>query len=135
MERHPNDSEPTTPALSLPLEEHAGERRRHPRARLQMLIQLRFNSLEDFLTEYATDISVSGMFIRTEEPREEGTLVYLQFLLRGGQKLIEGLARVVRVNPPGDKERVAGVGVEFVNLDPESVALIEEIVSRRSATK
>jgi uncharacterized protein (TIGR02266 family) len=71
------------------------------------------------------------MFIRTEKPRDEGSFVYLQFALKDGSRLIEGLGKVVRVNPPGDPEGVPGMGIEFVNMDVESVELIQEIVANR----
>ena len=105
------------------------ERRRYPRAPLSLLIQFRFDTLEEFLSEYSTDISLGGMFIRTEDLREEGALVYLQFYLRDGAKLIEGLGRVVRVNRPGGPAP-AGMGIEFVNFDEESMELIRQIVER-----
>jgi len=111
------------------------DRRRYPRVPLSLLIQYRFDTLEDFLSEYSTDISIGGMFIRTDKPKDEGTLVYLQFYLRDGAKLIEGLGRVVRVNPAesaGD-ETAAGMGIEFVNFDEESMELIRQIVERNMA--
>ncbi|HCF57088.1 MAG TPA: hypothetical protein DFS52_03700 [Myxococcales bacterium] len=107
------------------------ERRKYPRAPLQLLVQYRFDTFEEFLAEYSVNISVGGVFIRTDNPREEGSFVYLQFALRDGARLIEGLGKVVRVNPPGAEGRVPGMGIEFVNLDPESVLLIEEIVANR----
>ncbi|RLB52726.1 MAG: hypothetical protein DRI34_14320 [Deltaproteobacteria bacterium] len=106
------------------------ERRRYPRAPLSLLIQFRFDTLEEFLSEYSTDISMGGMFIRTEQLREEGSLVYLQFYLRDGAKLIEGLGRVVRVNPPGGSDNPPGLGIEFVNFDEESMKFIRNIVDR-----
>ena len=108
------------------------ERRKYPRVPLSLLIQYRFDTLEDFLSEYSTNISIGGMFIRTDQPKDEGTLVYLQFYLRDGAKLIEGLGRVVRVNPSessGDQAAV-GMGIEFVNFDEESMELIRQIVER-----
>ena len=77
-------------------------RRKHPRTALSLLVQYRFNTFEDFLAEYSVNISPGGMFIRTDEPREEGAMIYLQFSLKDGAKLIEGLGRVVRVNPPDE---------------------------------
>jgi type IV pilus assembly protein PilZ len=112
------------------------ERRKYPRVPLSLLIQYRFDTLEDFLSEYSTDISIGGMFIRTDKPKDEGTLVYLQFYLRDGAKLIEGLGRVVRVNPsdsPGD-QAASGMGIEFVNFDEESMELVRQIVERNMAT-
>jgi uncharacterized protein (TIGR02266 family) len=107
--------------------------RRFPRAKLQLLIQFRFDTFEDFLAEYSVDISAGGMFIRTQQPREEGSFVYLQFSLRDGSRIIEGLGKVVRVNPPGVPGREAGMGIEFVNFDAESTATIESIVARKLA--
>ena len=72
------------------------------------------------------------MFIRTEQPREMGSMIYLQFQLKDGHKLIEGLGRVCWVNEPGDKDRIAGMGIEFVNFDEESMSLIEEICSTKA---
>ena len=111
------------------------ERRKYPRVPLSLLIQYRFDTLEDFLSEYSTNISIGGMFIRTEKPKDEGTLVYLQFYLRDGAKLIEGLGRVVRVNPaePAGDQSASGMGIEFVNFDEESMALIRQIVERNLA--
>src|SRR2546423_6590799 len=110
-------------------------RRRHPRTPLSLLVQFRFNTFEDFLAEYSVNISPGGMFIRTTEPREEGSMIYLQFSLKDGSKLIEGLGRVVRVNPEGDPGREPGMGIEFVNFDEESMQLIEEICGTKAANK
>jgi molecular chaperone DnaK len=111
------------------------ERRRHPRAPLSLLVQYRFNTFEDFLAEYSADISAGGMFIPTEEVREEGSLVHLQFWLEDGTRLIEGTGRVARVIPAGDPNRMAGMGVEFVNLDVESTELIHRIVAAKAPPK
>ncbi len=117
---------------SAPLDEN---RRRHERVPLTLLVQYRLNSFEDFLAEYSADISAGGMFIRTDAPREEGAMIYLQFWLNDGSKLIEGLGRVVRVNPPGVEGRVPGMGVEFVNFDEDSMSLIAEIVASRASRR
>jgi molecular chaperone DnaK len=108
-------------------------RRKHPRTPLSLLVQYRFNSFEDFLAEYSLDISPGGMFIRTDQPNEMGAMIYLQFQLQDGSKLIEGLGRVVWVTEPNTPNKVAGMGIEFVNFDEESMALIEEICSRKAA--
>jgi molecular chaperone DnaK len=111
------------------------ERRRHPRTPLSLLVQFRFNSFEDFLAEYAVNISPGGMFIRTDKPNEEGSTIYLQFSLKDGSPLIEGMGRVVRVNPPGVDGRIAGMGIEFENFDEESMALIHDICAAKGAQR
>jgi molecular chaperone DnaK len=110
--------------------EDGADRRKYPRAPLQLLIQYRFDTLDDFLTEYAVDVSIGGMFIRTKQPKEEGSMVYLQFALRDGVKIFEGLGKVVRVNPPDESGRIPGMGIEFVHLDEESKEIIDDIVAR-----
>jgi uncharacterized protein (TIGR02266 family) len=107
-------------------------RRRHPRADLSLLIQYRFNTMEEFLSEYATNISIGGMFIKTPEPRTQGTLIYFQFTLKDGSKLIEGLGRVTwaKHGVAGKVVEDIGMGIEFVNVDEESMALIEQIVKQ-----
>jgi uncharacterized protein (TIGR02266 family) len=109
------------------------DRRKHPRTPLSLLVQFRFNSFEEFLAEYAVNISPGGMFIRTDKPNDEGTTIFLQFSLKDGSPLIEGMGRVVRVNPPGVEGRVAGMGIEFENFDEESMALIHDICAARGA--
>src|SRR5579872_2670242 len=109
------------------------DNRKHPRQALSLLVQYRFDSFEDFLAEYSLDISPGGIFIRTTEPREIGAHIYLQFQLQDGSKLIEGLGRVVWVNPPGSTNRIPGMGIEFVNFDADSMALIESICANKGA--
>ncbi len=111
------------------------EKRKHARTPLNVLVQFRFDTFEDFLAEYSLNISPGGIFVRTDEPREQGAIIYLQFTLRDGSRLIEGMGRVVRVNPPGDASRPAGMGIEFINFDDESNALIAEICATRSTTR
>ena len=110
---------------------NGADQRRAPRSPLSLLVQYKLDALDEFMAEYSADISIGGMFIRTDEPREKGAMIYLQFTLKEGLKIIEGLGRVVRVNPPGHED--PGMGVEFVNFDAESMALIEEIVAQKLA--
>ena len=111
------------------------DRRKHSRTPLSLLVQFRFNTFEDFLADYSVNISPGGMFIRTDEPQEEGSIIYLQFSLKDGSRLIEGMGKVVRCNPPGQAGRTAGMGIEFLNFDDESMALINEICATRQGAK
>jgi molecular chaperone DnaK len=105
------------------------ERRVHHRLPLRMLVQFRLHDMDEFERIYAVNISAGGMFIRTSTPHPIGAMIYLQFQLEDGKRLIEGLGKVVHVNPPDDPS--PGMGVEFVNLDDASRLVIEEIVSSR----
>lgn len=111
-------------------EDGKSERRRHQRTPLSMLVQYRFDTFEDFLAEYSLNLSPGGLFICTEEPREEGSIIYVQFTLKDGSRLIEGMGRVVRVNPKGGPAP-SGMGVEFLNLDEDSLTLVNQICAAR----
>lgn len=97
-----------------------------------MLVQYRFDTLEDFLAEYSLNLSPGGVFICTDEPREEGSVIHVQFSLKDGSRLIEGMGRVVRVIRPGGPER-AGMGIEFLHFDEDSLALVRQLCSGRKA--
>jgi uncharacterized protein (TIGR02266 family) len=114
-------------------EKSGADRRRHPRTPLSLLVQFRSNTFEDFLADYSMNLSPGGIFIRTDEPREEGTIIYLQFSLKDGSRLIEGMGKVVRVHPAGHAD--PGMGIEFINFDDESMQLINEICAARSNKK
>ena len=108
------------------------ERRRHPRAPLDLQVSLRFESVQQFLSAYAEDISESGMFIRGWDvtadgtPREAGELLTLRFDA-GNERIVQGTARVARVVRSASGQE-AGIGVQFVELDVQGRKLIEAIV-------
>ncbi|MBN2362017.1 MAG: TIGR02266 family protein [Deltaproteobacteria bacterium] len=104
------------------------ERRHYQRADLDLLVQHRFATLEEFIEKMAINISAGGMFLATDQPREHGTTIYLRFALADGLPLIEGIGRVVHVNRPGEPDRTAGMGIEFVSLDEDSRRLIDSLV-------
>ncbi|MCU0702248.1 MAG: PilZ domain-containing protein [Myxococcaceae bacterium] len=88
-----------------------------------------FASVDAFINEYVTNISRSGVFIRSDEPLPIGTRVNLRFtVIHDELETIEGLGEVVRVV---DKGRSKGMGVVFVELNEVSKALIERILVRR----
>lgn len=97
-------------------------RRQHPRVKLNLLVQFRVKDYEHFVSDYASDLSMGGMFVRTEQPKPEGAMLYFQFTTEQQGPLIEGLAKVVRVVEPGG-EHPPGMGLEFVNLEAPSRAL------------
>ncbi len=106
-----------TPQLFSPVEQ-----RRHSRVNTELLVQYRFDLIEGYRTEYATDISQGGLFVRTDRPHELGAYVQLQLTPRDCSAIIEGLGRVVRVSPPEKTPggSAAGMGIEFVGFDDEA---------------
>lgn len=88
-----------------------------------------FASVDQFINEYVTNISRSGVFIRSDEPLPVGTRVNLRFsVIHEELEIIEGLGEVVRTV---DRGRDKGMGVVFVELPEISKELIERILVRR----
>lgn len=107
----------------------SSERRKFARIPLNLLIQVRFETFEQFIGQHAENISEGGMFLKSTDPKPKGAMIYLQFSLKDGTKLIEGLGKIVHVNPKGGPN--PGMGVEFVSFDEESLELIRAIVDER----
>ncbi len=89
-----------------------------------------FDSLER-LTEYVSNVSKSGAFIRTRDPWPVGTKLNLKFtLVVEDPEILEGVGEVVRVS---DKPR--GMGVRFVELSEKSKTLIEQLLEKQRARR
>jgi PilZ domain len=97
-------------------------RRRHPRAQLTLLVQYRFGALEDFRTDYALDVSRSGLFIETKEIRPAGTRVFVQLTTRDGRHFLQGEGRVVR-------QMDGGYAIELVGFDAEAQKVLDALVA------
>jgi Tfp pilus assembly protein PilZ len=89
--------------------------REHSRADLSAnSIELHFQSGEHFAKSYIENISVGGLFVRSEEPRKLGELIDVSFSLPGdfaqAPLHLSVRAKVARVTPQG-------CGLEFISLD------------------
>ena len=94
-------------------------------------VQYRFETMEDFRSRFANDLSLGGMFIKTDMPEPMGTVIFLEFDLQDGSKILSGYGKVVRVNPTGVPDFDPGMGIEFLKFDDESLQRIRALVSDR----
>lgn len=102
------------------------ERRRAPRVLVDLEVD--YASEENYLFAYITDISATGIFIRTTSPEQPGTHLNLRFA-----KTIEIEGEVIWVNPyrPGAPDNLhPGMGVRFVGLDDEVRDQLLELIRR-----
>jgi len=110
----------------LTLEEEE-ELRHHNRAQINQ----EFESIEEFIAEYVTNISHGGVFIRSRNPLPVGTKVNLKFsVILDDFETVEGEGEVVRVNDEAGRK---GMGVAFTRLTAESKELIDRIAARRAS--
>lgn len=96
----------------------------------RVTINKEFDSFDQFIQEYVTNISKSGVFIRTEEPLAIGTEVDLRFtVIMDSIETIEGTGLVVRV-----QQNPAGMGVVFKELSSYSEQLIQKLLVHHGAS-
>ena len=76
------------------------------------------------MSQYVSNISTSGVFVRCGELVPIGTHVNLNFTVLSDEiETITGVGEVVRV-----QENPSGLGIEFRSLSEESMVIIERLV-------
>ena len=91
----------------------------------RLTINKEFDSFDQFIQEYVTNISQTGVFIKTKTPLPIGTEVNLRFtVVMDDIETITGVGKVVRVadDPPG-------MGVVFTELTNYSQQLIAKLLT------
>ncbi|MDQ3338061.1 MAG: TIGR02266 family protein [Myxococcota bacterium] len=114
------------------------DRRRAPRVLVDLEVD--YASEENYLFAYITDISATGIFVRTTTPEQPGTHLNLRFQLPRPENVrnvsetkIEVEGEVIWVNPyrPGAPDNLhPGMGVRFVGLDDEVRDQLLELIRR-----
>jgi uncharacterized protein (TIGR02266 family) len=107
--------------------------RKDKRAPLSLKVRFKSATVDDFVEQYSIDISRGGTFIKSKKPMAVGTLLKFEFQLKDESRLIHGVGRVVWKRDPenADADNPAGMGVKFIKMDPESRALVQQIVDKR----
>jgi molecular chaperone DnaK len=114
----------------------ADEKRTAPRVGAVLRIRLAFGSMDDFVERYAMNISSGGIFVRTRDPTPPGTELGLDVTLQSGDQVISGRGVVRWTTPPsapGEPHRDPGMGIRFLELTPESRALVDLVVATQGA--
>ena len=117
MSSPPKNDETPTPSSA-----DANKRRQE-----RVTINKEFESYDAFIAEYVTNISRTGVFVRSKAPLAIGTHVNLRFtVIMDDIETIEGVGEVVRVHddPPG-------MGVVFTELSSYSQGLIDKLLTTK----
>jgi hypothetical protein len=102
-------------------EESADDKRSHER----VTINKEFESFDAFIHEYVTNISRSGVFVKSKQPLPIGTRVNLRFtVIMDDIETVEGIGEVVRIH-----EDPPGMGVVFTELSGYSKGLIDKLLT------
>jgi uncharacterized protein (TIGR02266 family) len=87
-------------------------------------------NLEESFYSFSRDISVGGLRIMTDSPLPVKTRVKLEIALSDSKKLVSGIAEVRWIKGLFDDE-VFEMGLEFVELDPQSKVFLLEHVYKK----
>ena len=91
----------------------------------RITINKEFESFDAFVNEYVSNVSRSGVFIRSPAPLPVGTKVDLKFTVMADEiETVEGVGEVVRVHqdPPG-------MGIVFTELSNYSQAILAALLT------
>jgi len=99
------------------------------RVPLETRVQFKFDRFSGFLSDFSSNVSPGGMFIRTRTPQPAGTVLEFEFRLGDGFELIRGRGEVVWTRTEDDgPSRPAGMGLRFQELSQGSKELIYRMV-------
>jgi uncharacterized protein (TIGR02266 family) len=89
----------------------------------------------ELLDDYSVDLNTDGMFLATDHPFTAETLLYVEFILPAGERVIRCKAKVAWVNCPGSRRKLElppGMGVQFLDLGPDEMDAIQNYLKTRS---
>jgi uncharacterized protein (TIGR02266 family) len=104
-------------------------------ARVPVRVPLLYGLSATDLTGYLYNLSRTGLYVMTDRTFPPGTMLKLRLQLPNSRREFTGTARVVWVNRPDDAgapapARPPGMGVEFVELPPDTRNLVHLLVAR-----
>jgi len=104
--------------------------RKDTRAVVTLTARYRSPNSFEFLQDTCCDVSLGGMFIRSQTPAPAGTLLKLECETddESGGGVIRGIGRVVWLRSEADEYGPSGMGVKFVKLEPGSSEVITRMV-------
>lgn len=94
-------------------------------------VRTRFPRFGEFVTQYSTNMSMTGMFLRSDEPQPPGSRFEFEFVVSDEAPMIYGVGQVIWVRQEDESdERPAGMGVRFVELDAKSRRVIRWLMEK-----
>lgn len=106
--------------------------RKDKRAPASLKVKYKSGTVDEFVEQFGTDVSLGGIFIKTKKPIEIGALLKLELQLSNASPVIHGVGRVCWRREPGpDPSLPAGMGIKFIKLDPGSRTIVERMVQSR----
>jgi uncharacterized protein (TIGR02266 family) len=110
-----------SPGAEEVLEQETRQRRED--IRISQKFEVAYSSSEEFLESYLEDVSLGGLFIKTQEPLKKGETIDLAVSLPDGGEALRVLGEVIwsiREEMETSARKIPpGMGVKFLNLSTE----------------
>lgn len=122
-----------SPAKSKEAEPQGSDRREYKR--YEVNVDVNFESASNFFTGLTQDISRGGLFVATYDLRAVGEQVLVKFQLPDEPNPLEitAVVRWVRENTSLQRAETYGIGLQFVDLPAETVAIIDRFMTKRDS--
>ncbi len=101
--------------------------------RVPVKLQVDCQSEGHFLIENATNISEHGVFVHTNKPLKEGSVVELQFTIPESKEKLKVRGEVMWINPvraEAEKNYNPGMGVRFEKLNEIEKEILMNAIKR-----
>ncbi|MEM9492041.1 MAG: TIGR02266 family protein, partial [Myxococcota bacterium] len=97
-------------------------------------IRMRYRSIEEFVARFAPNLEPGGMFLPSRQPLPVGThtRVELRLVDETLVLLFVGVVRWSQRADPREPGLFAGMGIEFIDLSPNSRRMVDYILAVRS---
>ncbi len=112
----------------------SAQKRGNQRVDVTLKVQLQYPDRDTFVERFSINVSRTGLFIRARDPAPVGSRVRFEYRLKDDSRIFRGTG-VVRWSRPAaeakEPDSPPGMGIEFVDLDPQSEDLVTHIVKTR----
>ncbi len=107
-------------------------KRQFDRVAIDTDVELSFDDFQSFKIQYAENISVGGMYLRTSELVPANSTLRFRLRIKDIDKEIVGKAIVVWTKEfiGAEGQRGAGMGLKFFELEGESERFIRDFVAK-----
>lgn len=113
-------------------EEYPDERRRQ--LRVTKKFKVSYGSAKAFVNSYLFNLSVGGLFIKTDAPLEQGSRIYLKVFLPDRGEPLEVVGEVMwshkKEKEMSGKKFPPGMGVQFLDLSTGQIKRIISVLSQ-----
>lgn len=100
--------------------------------RVDVDLEVQYRTAQEFNAAYTKNISGGGIFIKTQQALPLNQEIHLRFTLPGISRILEVRGLVVWTNPyPSRSSFPPGMGIKFMDLDPEAKKIIAGFVKEK----